>query len=99
MLSNDTNIKWSQWTPMEGMIRCGRADYGTLMNWMQTLGKAANEAILHQEKDHCIYGRKMYDENDQIKEIRFYLDTFMTDDEVIDMVKTCPRDYIFATHK
>ena len=94
----DRKIKWSQWTDC-GMIRCGRADYKTLMGWMTELGKDAKECLKSHEKNHAVYGRTIYDQPGQIAEVRFYADTYMDDDELIDLVMKTPKDYLYVAHK
>lgn len=92
-------LKWSQWTPSEGMIRCGRADYQTIMKWMVDLGKEAKKCLSAQEKEHAIYGMKIYDENDNLAEVRFYANTYMNDDELAETTNKMPRNIFYVAHK
>lgn len=91
-------IKWSQWTP-NGMIRCGFRDYNTLMKWMREIGKDAKNCMKYHENQHAIYGRKIYNEEDELAEIRFYCDSYMTDKELDDFLMENPRDVIYMVHR
>lgn len=95
----ESEIKWSQWSPNAGMFRCGRAPYAKLMAWMIELGKDAKKCLSGQEKNHAVYGMTIYDENDKIVEVRFYAETYMDDDELIEALKKTPRNVIYAAHK
>lgn len=93
------NIKWSQWSPQYGMIRCGRASLHEIMKWMKDLGADAKKCLCEQEKPHAVYGRKIYNSNDEVEEVRFYCDTYMDDDELIEAVKNATRDVFYVAHK
>lgn len=92
-------IKWSQWSPVEGMVRCGENDLQTLMAWMRELGKDACKCAKHRGEAHAIYGRKIYDDQGNVEEIRFYCDAYMSDDELDKFVMDHPHDVIYAVHK
>lgn len=92
-------IKWSQWSPYSGMIRCGRADYNTLMSWMVELGKDAMNCLKKNGKAHALYGRNIHNDDGEIVEVRFYCDTYLEDDELIDICMKNPKDHIFCMHK
>ena len=93
-------IKWSQWDSEYGMIGCGFKDLKTLMKWMTELGKDANNCLKKQDKPHAIYGRKMYDAEGNLEEVRFYSNVYADEDELLKIVTDCnPRDIIYAVHK
>lgn len=92
-------IKWSQWDKEWGMTRFGERDLKTLMQWMKELGSDAKKCLASQDKAHAIYGRKMYDENDNVIEIRFYSNTFIDDKELEEISKDCARDILYVVHK
>lgn len=92
-------IKWEQWSPNEGLIRCGFNDLKTLMEWMRELGKDAKKCLSRHHGKHAVYGRKIYNDDDSVKEIRFYCDTYMTDDELDEMIMNNPRDIFYIVHK
>lgn len=94
-----TDIKWSQWSPNEGMIRCGISDYKTIMGWIRNLGMDAKECLAAAEKPHAIYGRVMHDDTGRLSEIRLYCDTYL-DDAELDVVATLnPLDTFYVAHK
>ena len=92
-------IKWSQWSPGEGMIRCGEADYRTLMTWMVELGRDAKKCLDAQEKSHAIYGRVLHDGDGLVTEFRFYCDTYCDDEELDEHARHNPYDTFYVVHK
>lgn len=93
-------IKWSQWDGNLGMTRCGYNDLRTIMKWMTELGTDANNCLKMQDKPHAVYGRKIYDADDNLEEVRFYSNVFADDDELERIVKDCnTTDVIYAVHK
>ena len=92
------DIKWSQWAP-EGMIRCGRAERKTITEWMQELGMEATKCLNGQEKAHALYGRSVHDKAGKTTEIRFYCDTYLTDEELDTVARENPRDTLYVAHK
>lgn len=93
------DIKWSQWSAMYGMERCGRADLTTIMEWMSNIGKEAAACVKVNEKPHAVYGRKIYNEHDGIEEVRFYRECYMTDDELDATIMASPHDVFYVAHK
>ena len=91
-------IRWSQWSPNEGIIRCGEKDLQTLMKWMTDLGEDAHRCLKSSDKAHAIYGRKIYD-GEEISEIRFYVDTYVDDDELDDLSRKHKNDMLYVAHK
>ena len=95
----EKNIKWSQWSEAFGMMRCGYTDYKTAMRWMTNLGKEAKEALKKSDKAHAVYGRKMYNEDDELIEIRYYCGTYMDDDELDKTSRKIGHDLLYVAHK
>ena len=91
-------MKWSQWSPTWGMMRCGEKDLNTLMGWMAEIGKDASTHIKTKNCDHIIYGRKIY-KDDTLEEVRFYCDTYISDQELDQIIKNNPRDIFYVIHK
>ena len=91
-------IKWSQWSPTEGMVRCGQRDYQTLMTWMRNLGRDAKSCLARNELPHAVYGMTVH-EAGKLTEIRFYCDCYKTDDELDELARTHPHETIYAVHK
>lgn len=92
-------IKWSQWDNSHGMIRCGHRDMKTLMKWMKEMGADARKCLANQDKAHAIYGRKMYDEYDNVSEIRFYCNVYVDDKELEELANDCGSDLLYVAHK
>lgn len=92
-------IKWEQWDKNSGLIRCGFAEQKKIMEWLRELGKDAHRCLLMQEKSHAVYGMKIYDENDNVEEIRLYCNTYMDDDELNDCIMNHPRNVFYTAHK
>lgn len=93
------DVKWTQWSPELGMYRCGRANYDQLMRWMVDLGKDAAKCLREQDKPHAVYGRKIYDDQGEIVEIRFYSNTYLDDDELDERARACGHDLLYVAHK
>lgn len=91
-------IKWEQWSP-SGLVRCGFKDLKTLKTWLTEIGKDAKRCVRTHEKAHAVYGRMIYDEQDNPVEMRFYMDTYMTDEELGKTVMDNPRDVFYVAHK
>lgn len=92
-------IKWSQWTPESGMIRCGTAEYSKITKWLGELGLDAQAHVNKAEKPHAIYGRKMHDNEGRLTEIRLYCDTYLTDEELDTVATLNPMDILLVAHK
>ena len=93
-------IKWSQWDETHGMLRCGHSDYSTLMKWMRELGKDAEECRKRNgDAPHAVYGRKIYDEDDKLVEVRFYCDLYPTDEQLDEIVRNNPHNEFFVAHR
>lgn len=95
----ERKIKWTQWSTALGMIRSGYTDYQMAMLWMTDLGKEARECLKKSDKPHAVYGRKMYNDADELIEIRYYCDTYMTDDELDKTSREIGHDLLYVAHK
>ena len=95
----EKNLKWTQWSKSLGMIRCGYTDYEMAMLWLTDLGKEAKECLKKSDKPHAVYGRKMYDDNGNLIEIRYYCDTYMTDEELNKASQDVGHDILYVAHK
>ena len=98
---NVVKYKWSQWSQRYGIIASGEAGYEQLMEWMESLRGKAKEIIKGQDRRHVVYGRERYkDQNKtELLEVRFYLDVFMDDKELQDVLTKCPYDVFHITDK
>ena len=91
-------IKWSQWSSA-GMLRCGHAEMSKLMQWMRELGLEAKKCVKTQEKPHAVYGRKIYNKNDSVVEVRFYCEVYMTDEELEELICKEPQNVFYVAHQ
>lgn len=91
-------VKWSQWSP-NGLVRCGRNEYKTIMGWMKELYADAKKCVEKQEKPHAISGRVMHDEDGHLTEIRLYCDAYLTDEELDVVSAMNPHDTLWVAHK
>lgn len=94
----DKQIKWSQWSPTEGMVRCGFASYKELMQWIRDLGKEAKQAVRFSNKNHAVYAIKFHDYQGIITEIRLFCDTYV-DDQELKAMSAGNLNTIYAAHK
>lgn len=92
-------IRWSQWSPIAGMIRCGEAPYRTIMNWMKDLERDAKKCLDAQDKPHAVYGRVMHDYEGRLSEIRLYSATYLTDEELEAVAFANVFDTFYVVHK
>lgn len=92
------NIKWTQWEPDYGMIRCGVKDYVTVTSWLRSMGLEAKRCLAEQEKPHAIYGRTIH-EDGVLSEIRLYCNTYLTDDELDKIARDNPGETLYVAHK
>lgn len=91
-------IRWSQWS-QNGMVRCGVKDIKTLMEWMREIGKDAKNYQKYHTESHAVYGRKIYGEDGELAEVRFYQDVYMNDDELGETVMKNPHDVFYVVHR
>lgn len=89
-------VKWSCWT------NAGMADFGkmTLEKMQENLQRFEAEAwkILHETgADHVLYARKLYDENWELEEVRFYMIP-MSDKEFEERVASQNNQRVYAVH-
>ena len=47
---------------------------------------------------HAVYGRKVFDDNDGLKEVRLYAGVFCDDDELDRIARDCKDSVIYALH-
>ena len=92
-------VKWTQWEPGYGMIRCGRKGYKELMQWMAEIGRDAMQCVKTADKPHAIYGRKMHDDTGRLVEVRFYCNTYLDDNELEAIARCNPMDTLYVAHK
>lgn len=65
-------IPWSYW-PEVGPVDRGRAPYPEVMDLLKQYEAEAKKLLDSTGADHVLYGRKLYDKEWNLAEIRFYL--------------------------
>lgn len=93
---NDGWVRWSNWTD-KGMVEMGQMKKKDMQKNLQRFEVEAKKILENTGADHVVYGRKRFDEDGELKEIRFYL-TPMSDDE-FERVARVPRQQVYALHK
>lgn len=96
---DEEKFKWSQWSPDEGMIRCGIASYHQIMIMMQELGADAKRCVKKSDKPHAIYGMTVHDFMGRITEIRLFADNYVSDGELEAIAKGHPLNTLYVAHK
>lgn len=89
-------VKWSQWNE-SGRIAGGQMRVPEAMEKIREFGAKAAELQKETDADHVVYGRKIYDKDGELDEIRFYL-TPMPEDE-FNLLALLPNQMVYAIHK
>jgi len=90
-------IKWKQWTE-DGLVGFGQMP---IKNVDKELYRFANEAanvLKSTGADHVLYGVKVYDENDELDEVKFYM-LPMDDETFYKDVANKTGVVVYALHK
>lgn len=92
------NVKWSQWNGQFGMIGHGWMKKFDVQLHLWEFEKEARKVLEKTGADHVIYGVKMYDENLEWVEVRFYLEP-MDDKRFDETVASMKRVQVYAVHR
>lgn len=89
-------IPWSFW-PEVGTVEHGRAPYPEVMKMLRQYEVEARKLLGKTGAAHVLYGRKMYDEEGNLAEVRFYL--LPMDDERFERdVVPLKNQLVYALH-
>lgn len=89
-------ISWSYW-PEVGEVEHGRAPYQEIMDLLRQYEAEAKKLLSSTSADHVLYGRKLYDKEGYLAEIRFYL--LPMDDERFERdVVPLKNQLVYALH-
>lgn len=89
-------IPWSYW-PEVGEVEHGRAPYPKVMDLLRQYEVEAKKLMSRTGADHVLYGRKLYDKEGYLAEIRFYL--LAMDDERFERdVVPLTNQLVYALH-
>lgn len=90
-------IKWSQWSD-GGMVGFGQMPGTDVEQNLQKFELEAAKLLEKSGADHVVYGLKIYDENDELEHVKFYLHA-MSDEEFQRNVATLTGCTVYALHK
>ena len=81
-----------------GEVEHGRAPYPQVMDLLRQYEAEAKKLLARTGADHVLYGRKMYDEEGYLAEIRFYL-LPMNDERFERDVVPLTNQLVYALHR
>ena len=79
-------------------VQCGIISIDDISKMLSHFERLAKNYQRSQNCDHVIYAHKIYDEDDNVSEIRFYTDIGLTDEEFEKRTSTI-KGIIYAIHK
>ena len=91
-------VRWSLWSSGFGFVTQGQMQLCKVTEKLQKFEHAAKQLLAQTGADHVVYGRKIYDEDGKVKEVRFYLEP-MTDKRFERDVVPLKNQVIYALHK
>ena len=90
-------VRWSYW-PKVGPVEAGRMPRKKMQENLQKFEVEARKLLGETGADHVLYGRKLYDDNGELEELRFYL-LPMSDEEFEERVVPLKNQQVYAIHK
>lgn len=90
-------VRWSQWT-QQGMVGTGMMKVQEMQERLQQFEVKAREMLVNTDADHVLYGRKLYNGDGKLKELRFYM-LPMSDEEFEERVAPLKNQQVYAVHK
>ena len=79
-------------------VQCGIISIDDISKMLSHFERLAKNYQRSQNCDHVIYAYKIYDEDDNLSEIRFYTDIGLTDEE-FEKRTSAVKGIIYAIHK
>ena len=79
-------------------VQCGIISIDDISKMLSHFERLAKNYQRSQNCDHVIYAHKIYSEDDNLSEIRFYTDIGLTDEEFEKRTSTI-KGIIYAIHK
>ena len=89
-------VKWSHWGTL-GLIERGEMPRSNMLKTLQEFELEARRLLGETGAAHVVYGRKLFDEAGELKEIRFYLQPM--DGKEFDRISLIQRQQVYAVHK
>ena len=96
-MSESRWVRWSQWAE-HGMVGRGVMTKREMQSELQRFEVKARKLLTETGADHVLYGRKLYDDDGGLDELRFYLFP-MTDEEFEKEVVPLNGQQVYAVHK
>lgn len=97
-MKNNGWVEWQQWTA-SGLVGFGQMALRDVQRELQKFEIEARKLLQKTGADHVLYGVKHYNEDGDLKQIRFYLEPMTEDEFEIDVVKRCAGMTVYAVHK
>ena len=90
-------VRWSYWSKV-GPVEASRMPRKKMQENLQRFEVEARKLLAETGADHVLYGRKLYNENGELDELRFYL-LPMSDEEFEERVVPLKNQQVYAVHK
>ncbi len=90
-------VRWSYWSKV-GPVEARRMPRKKMQENLQRFEVEARKLLAETGADHVLYGRKLYNENGELDELRFYL-LPMSDEEFEERVVPLKNQQVYAIHK
>ena len=96
-MSDPSLVRWSCW-PKVGPVEHGKMPRNKMQENLHRYESEARKLLAETGADHVVYGRKLYTEDGELEELRFYLMP-MTDEEFEKEVVPLKSQQVYAVHK
>ena len=96
-MKNDGWVRWSQWEQC-GMTGFGQMPVKNVDGHLREFAKKAKEVMSETGADHVVYGLKLYDDDGDLEEVKFYM-LPMSDDDFQSDVASLKGCAIYALHR
>lgn len=96
-MSKDGWVRWSQWDG-GGMVGVGQMPLRSVPEQLRKFGEAAMGVLVATGADHVLYGVKLYDDDGELDEVKFY-QLPMSEEEFEKDVASIPGVVVYALHK
>ena len=97
-MKNNGWVEWQQWAA-SGLVDFGQMPLRDVQRELQKFEAEARKIMEKTGADHVLYGVKHYDEDGNLKQVRFYLEPMTEEEFEIDVVKRCAGLTVYAVHK
>lgn len=91
-------VSWSQWANGKGMVDYGQMPICDIGKNLRRFEQKAAKLLKESGADHVVYGLKIYNENGELDNVKFYLHP-ISDEEFQRDVATLTGCTVYALHK